>query len=67
MDQQKQEQPQGQARRRMSAAQYRGIFITEKSSGECEFHIGKIQYDCADLTEAIALIDAIYSRVIVKQ
>jgi hypothetical protein len=52
---------------RMSAAQYRGIFITEKSKGECTFHIGKKQYDCLNLDEAAAAIDAIYARVQVKQ
>ena len=49
-----------------STAQYRGLFIMETDEG-CTFFIGHRRYDCLDLAEAKAAIDAIYSRVIITQ
>jgi len=49
-----------------SSASYRGLFLIGTDEG-VTFFIGKKRYDCLDLDEAIALIDAMYSSVAVIQ
>ena len=44
----------------VSKAAYRGFEIFETQEG-CTFFVGKKQYDCVNLDEATAAIDAIYT------
>ncbi len=49
-----------------SKAIYRNFEILETENG-CTFFLGRKQYDCKDLAEAKAGIDAIYSMILHPQ
>lgn len=56
------QQPQTEAQKQviaLSKAAYRGFEILETKDG-CTFFLGDRQYDCINLDEASAAIDAIY-------